>query len=323
MMKLRTSWLLMFAVGLLAGACGDNDQDRAVGTLERDRVELVAEAHEPIIAVHVREGDYVAEGEALLAMDSRQHQASLTQAQAGRDRAAARLAELTRGPRAERIDAAKARLKGADDALTEVRKELDRARRLRKDGTVSQAHLDGTQVKYTQSLARRDELTAQLQELLAGTTIEELAQAEASLAEADAALITIEVQLERMTVRAPRSGRIDALLFELGERPWPGNVVAVLLADGPPYAMAYLPATWRNKLEPGDLFEVYVDGKPTPFQGRLRFISSEAAFTPYFSLTEHDRSRLTYLAEIDLIGAGTEDLPVGIPIEVSFEGAND
>jgi len=323
MMKPRASWLLLVAIGLMAASCDDAGKDRAVGTLERDRIELVAEAHEPIIAIHVSEGDHVAAGQALVAMDARQHQARLTQAQAGRDRAAARLAELKRGPRAERIDAAKARLKGADDALTEVRKELDRARRLRRDGTVSQAHLDGAQVKYTQSLARRDELKAQLEELLQGTTIEELAQGEASLAEANAALITIEVQLERMTITAPQSGRIDALLFELGERPRPGNVVAVLLADGPPYAKAYLPATWRATLKPGDLLKVHVDGQPAPFEGRLRYISSEAAFTPYFALTEYDRTRLTYLAEIDLIGEGTEDLPTGIPIEIAYEGSND
>ena len=51
--------------------------------------------------------------------------------------------------------------------------------------------------------------------------------------------------------------------------------------------------------------------KPT-----IRWISSEAAFTPYFALTQHDRSRLSYLAEIDLTDGG--DLPAGIPVEARF-----
>jgi hypothetical protein len=48
---------------LLAAACS-NDRDRPEmhGTLERDRLELVAESHERIVDVLVREGDRVAAG---------------------------------------------------------------------------------------------------------------------------------------------------------------------------------------------------------------------------------------------------------------------
>ena len=38
--------------------------------------------------------------------------------------------------------------------------------------------------------------------------------------------------------------------------------------------------------------------------GTVRYISAEAAFTPYYSLTQKDRSRLAYRAEITLEGAG-------------------
>ena len=69
MMKPRASWLLLVATGLVAASCDDAGQDRAVGTLERDRIELVAEAHEPIIAIQVSEGDHVAAGQALVAME--------------------------------------------------------------------------------------------------------------------------------------------------------------------------------------------------------------------------------------------------------------
>ena len=57
-------------------------------------------------------------------------------------------------------------------------------------------------------------------------------------------------------------------------------------------------------------------GREEPFRGRIRFISAEATFTPYFALTEHDRSRLSYLAEIDLVEETASELPTGIPVEV-------
>ena len=41
--------------------------------------------------------------------------------------------------------------------------------------------------------------------------------------------------------------------------------------------------------------------------------SSEAAFTPYFALTEHDRGRLSFLAKIDIVNAGSR-LPDGVSL---------
>jgi HlyD family secretion protein len=32
----------------------------------------------------------------------------------------------------------------------------------------------------------------------------------------------------------------------------------------------------------------------------VRWVSSEAAFTPYFALTERDRGRLSYVAKVDI-----------------------
>ena len=59
-------------------------------------------------------------------------------------------------------------------------------------------------------------------------------------------------------------------------------------------------------------------GFESPFEGRVRFVSAEAAFTPYYALTERDRGHFTYLAEIELVDDAARDLPTGLPVEVSF-----
>jgi HlyD family secretion protein len=48
----------------------------------------------------------------------------------------------------------------------------------------------------------------------------------------------------------------------------------------------------------------------------VRWVSSDATFTPYFALTEHDRSRLSFLAEIDIPDAA--QLPSGVPLQADF-----
>ena len=64
---------------------------------------------------------------------------------------------------------------------------------------------------------------------------------------------------------------------------------------------------------------IRLDGREQPLTGSLRFISSQAAFTPYFALNQNDRSRLSYLAKVNVDGEFEPDqLPVGIPVEVTF-----
>ena len=54
--------------------------------------------------------------------------------------------------------------------------------------------------------------------------------------------------------------------------------------------------------------------------GTVRWVSSEAAFTPYEALTERDRGRLSYEAKID-IDDRTRRLPDGVPLEAEFDFA--
>ena len=68
----------------------------------------------------------------------------------------------------------------------------------------------------------------------------------------------------------------------------------------------------------GAKVSVVVDGFAIPFEGKIRMISAEAAFTPYYALTEKDRGHFAYLAEIDLVDDSARDLPTGLPVEVVF-----
>ena len=107
MIKGRHHFLVYIITIAILGSCGRDQSDvRVAGILERDRIELVAEAHEPIIDIVVREGDHVAKNDLVLRLDGTVLSAQLNQVRAARDRASARYDELVRGPRVERIDAA-------------------------------------------------------------------------------------------------------------------------------------------------------------------------------------------------------------------------
>ena len=111
---------------------------------------------------------------------------------------------------------------------------------------------------------------------------------------------------------------VEAVLNELGERPTQNMSVIILRASEPTYARVHVPQPLRTRIRAGDSAEVHIDGYDAPFVARVRWISSEAAFTPYFALTQYDRSRLSYAAEIDLLSPDAHRIPAGIPVEVYF-----
>ena len=164
-----------------------------------------------------------------------------------------------------------------------------------------------------------NEAQAALDELLEGTRSETIDQARAMHAAAVANVEDLQVALARTTVRAPVGGVIEAVPFKTGERPPLGATVIVMLASGRTYARVHVSEPLRAQLKVGDPAEIWLDGRAAAVPGSLRWISADAAFTPYFALNQHDRSRLSYLAEID-VADNAAILPVGIPVEVSFPG---
>lgn len=308
---------LGFLFLLSATACSRTPEPpRAIGLLAWDRIELTADSAEPIRAIPVREGEQVAAGTSLVQLDTERATARVAQTRAERERAAAALAELRRGPRRERIATGRARLEGAFAALRLAELELRRQQELVRQRLAPQAALDRAVAQQRQARAERNVAAEQLAELERGSTDEERLQAERTLARTAAAEREAQVALDRLNVRAPGPGRVDALPFEVGEQPAVGAVVAVLLVGDAPYARVYVPEPLRSRVAPGSRALVHVDGRGRPFPGTVRRVSADPVFTPYYALTDYDRRHLSYLAEVVLDQAPA--LPAGVPVEVEF-----
>lgn len=303
---------------LLVAACGSDDNpNRVVGELASDRIELTAVGNEPITGIAVIEGETVSTGQLLVEQDGDRAAARLAEAQAALAQSQARLDELIRGPRAEQIAAARANVEGATQNLEFRESEQQRTRDVHARGLASPDSLDRAQAALDAAQAELKLRLAQLEELLSGTTLEQLAQAEQAVKQAAARRDLASLDLDDLTLLSPVDGIADSRLFEIGERPSSGQPVMIILAGEQPYARVFVPERLRVRIKPGVAARVFVDGLETPFDAHVRWVASEAAFTPYFALTERDRGRLTYIAKIDLDVEG-ERLPDGVPVEVEF-----
>lgn len=307
----------ILSLAVLLAACGNGD-DALLGTLERDRIELVAEAQEAILEIAVREGEAVQAGQILVRLDPSTAAARLEQARAKVAQAEHRHAEDVAGARREQVAQARANVAGAAARAASEAKEFDRVEKL-----VAQQLLPANLLDRQRALrdgAAADERAARdrLEELLNGTRVEVIDQSAAALAAARAQAAELELALERLTVRAPRDGVVDALPYELGERPPKGAPVVVMLAAGAPYARVFVPETRRAAVTAGTPATVRFDGSERDWRAEVRYLSSEAAFTPYYSLSERERGRLAFLAEVVLTEPEAAGLPTGIPVEVTL-----
>lgn len=311
---------------LFLAGCDDKPSPQVIyGTLERERLELSFETNEPVVSIQVREGDQVHRGDVLMQQDQSRSQLALDYAQAQYKVVKARLSAAEFGPRKQEIERARARVNAAQSVLNTSNLELQRAQELIDHNFADQNEVDVLQGRSNEAKARVEEAEAALAELMEGTRNELLDEARHALEQAQARINNLDLSLERTSLIAPRNGTVEAVLLEQGERPVPNRAAVILAVHNTAHARIYIPEPLRTRLKPGMVARVTIDGYPDAFPASLRWVSSTAAFSPYFSLNQQDRARLAYLAEVDLVtqSIDTANLPSGMPVEVTFDATSD
>lgn len=314
--KARAAVLLTLATLILV-ACSEPEPPMALGTLERDRLSLRATAAQIIRQQPQREGSTVQAGQLLVHLDDTQQQLRVQALQAEVEAARQQLQRLQNGSRAEEIAAAQARIRAVEAALDEQQRNVERLRVVAERDFAARADLETSEARRDQQQALLEEAREQLRLLQNGSRSEDIAAAQATVEATEAQLAREQELLQELSIVAPRDGLLEQLPWEVGERVMPGTVVAVMLTDSAPFARVYIPEPWRLQINIGSTLPVYIDGMEQPLQGTVRWIASDPAFTPYYALNREERSRLMYLAEIQLPDSAS-DLPAGLPAQAGL-----
>jgi HlyD family secretion protein len=313
----RQRLLVLCAVVALASACRD-DTPQALGTLEYDRITLPAPAAEKIVSIHVREGQRVTSGQALVKLEQDRTRSATDAARAQSEAQRATLDELEAGPRSETILQARAQLAAARAEARQARDYYTRVRPLGKQQLIAAAEVERARAAVDSADEVARSYAEALAELEAGTRREQIAQGKAALARSEAEQSAQQVTLDKLSVVAPRAGVVDSLPFKLGDQAAVGQPLAILLV-GAPYARVYVPEPIRADVAVGDTARIFVDGRKDALAGTVRMIRSEPTFTPYFALIGKDAARLSYIAEVAVDAKNAMALPAGLPVRVEFD----
>jgi HlyD family secretion protein len=268
-----------------------------------------------ISEVLVDEGDRVAAGQVLARLDAEPYRRMRDESRAARDAAAARLAFLERGHTSDAIARAAAQLEEFNAALENAERIEARASELHRTGAVSQRTLDDARTGRAEATARVRAAEHALADLRKGYREEEIAEARANLAHAEAAFSRMQLQLDDAELRAPDAGIVQTRAIEPGSFVNAGAVGLVVSKTEEAWVRAYVNEPQLGATVPGTRVAVYTDSRAQPYHGRVGSVSPRAEFTPRNVETTDLRTSLVYRVRV-LIDEPDEALRQGMPVTV-------
>lgn len=284
------------------------------GYLEADYVYVAPVSAGRISGLAVAEGQTVAAGELLFALEDGQHQALLAAAEARVASAQATLENLVTGSRSQEIDVIRASLGKAQSDLALAEANLIRSEKLLAAGAVPAVRVEQDRAALASAQAQVQQLTAQVgvAELPARNAQQVAAEANLTAAEADARRAALDLA-DRQTL-APAAGVVDRLFYSVGEMAAAGAPVASILPAGALKARFFVPEPDRAALAVGATVAVSCDGC-TAMTARITYLAREPQTTPPVIYSREERGRLVYLVEAELDAPGT--LQPGQPVTVA------
>jgi len=307
---------------VLATGCKPSAQDNAVvmvGTIERDRLEMLAPVTELLAELPVQESQTVKAGTVVARLDDTRLKEEIAALGHMRDAEKAKLDELEAGFRSEEIAQSRAVYQAAVARAEIAAIEYQRAKTLVAQVIQPQATLDTAKSTLDAAEADKRKAAENLRQFETGARGEDIRAQRASYEAAGARLREAQVRQSQLSLIAPRACRVDVLPFRIGERVPAGASLATLLDLEKPYVRVFVPERARAAMLPGREGTAQADGVAREFKVRVRTVSSDASFTPFYALTDRERGRLSFAAKMDLIEPEAKELPVGLPVTVVFE----
>ena len=308
----RATALLASAIACVA--CTRGDPNAFSGYAEGDFVYVGPAVSGRVIALDVVRGQRVEKGKPLFSLEPDVESLERAAAAARVEAAAAQAANLRKGKRVDEIRAVEQQLAQAKAALELSTGELTRSEKLVKQGFLSPLKLDELRATRDRDAARVGEMQSQLATAKLAARPDEIAAAEAEhrAAENEFALTRWREQQTRGV--APANAIVQDVLYRVGEWVAQGVPVIALLPDGAVKLRFFVPQESLSRVRPGDTVQWSCDGCPTGQSAKVRFVSTQAEFTPPVIYSNESRSKLVFMVEAQPDAA--VPLAPGQPIDV-------
>jgi HlyD family secretion protein len=241
------------------------------GRLEADPIDIATKFAGRILELRVDEGYRVTAGQVLAVMDTRDMEASLKKSQAQVEQARKAIAE------------ANANVTQMHAQVVFANQEMVRAEELLKNGWITHELAD--QRRQQLDAAHANEVAA----------IARVHENENALNAAEHDVEFYQVNIADNTLVAPRDGRIEYRIANVGEVLPAGGKVFTMLDIGYVYMDIYLPTIDAGQVKIGNDARIVLDAYPDhPIPATVTYLASQAQFTPKMVETQTERDKLMF-----------------------------
>jgi HlyD family secretion protein len=268
----------------------------------------------------VDQGDRVHQGQVLARMEDSDIRAALAQSEATLNQVKARLLKARNGSRSEEIDRAQAEMDAIQVQLRLATQRTVRNRNLFEQGAISRDQLDAVLTDNEKVQADLRAAQKNLDQLRNGNRPEDIADAEATVAQAEAEVQAKQVQLQDTVIRAPFNGIITQKYASVGAFVTPttsasstssATSTSIVAIAGELEILAKVPEQTIRQIHPGQAVTIQADAFPgKTFQGRVRLVAPEAVL---------EQNVTSFQVRVTLQSGQTE-LKSGMNVDLQFRG---
>jgi HlyD family secretion protein len=264
------------------------------GRIEADEIDIDTKFAGRIAQLRVNEGDMVSAGQVIALMDVKDLEATLKRSEA----------QVLQAQRV--VDEARAAQEQQRTQVALAKQQLERTSYLVERGNATNELLDQRRQQLDSATAGLDAATARV------------AQAEHALSAAQEAVELTKVNIADNTLVAPRDGRIQYRIANVGEVLAPGGRVFTMIDIASVYMDIFLPTLEAGRVRAGADSRIVLDAFPNRvLPAKVSFIATQSQFTPKMVETRSERDRLMFRVRVridpDLLRAHAQDVRSGLP----------
>ena len=284
----RFDILVIAALAATLSACRHDVDFDACGQIDAEQVTVSAEAAGRIISLDLKEGDALAAGQMVGAVDSVQTALQISELEQRRDGAKSRLIDIA------------AQQAPQKQQLASLENDYRRFSALLKSDAATQKQVDdiSSQIDILKS-----QMAAQKQ-----TWERNNSSVQSEISTYEIQLAQKRDQLAKCRICSPVGGTVLTKYANEGESVTVGKPLFKIADLSDIYVRAYFTTSQLSSLKLGDTLTVIPDdgsANPREYNGRLIWISSQAEFTPKNIQTRDERADLVYAVKVSVPNDGS------------------
>mgnify|MGYP003836617547 FL=1 len=289
-------WIILIGLTAMVSGCQWNgDESDAFGQFQATEVQVSVQHRGQLRALNVQEGNQLAAGDTVGWVDTTELVTQKNELEARLEAARSRLPSI------------KAEQRVLESELQVAQNDLNRLEALMKEDAATQKQLDDARGRVNVLKRKIEAVRVNRQ------------SARAEIQALKSRLQTVEVQLKNALVINPQKGTVLTKYKEPGEVVQYGQPVYKVADLDTMELRVYVSGAQLSKVKLGQNVRVLIDDGPESYQelpGTVRWIASEAEFTPQMIQTKEERVSQVYAVDVHVPNDGR--LKIGMPGEVRF-----